>query len=506
MNAQQQGSWWMETQPSGGLLQGLASVPVPQFLKILLPLAAVFLLAFILEYRAQVGTARARLLTHETSVIQDGVRRVERGLEIATGDLSFVVDVVAEVIDVEDLESLAALQRSALAFLRYRPRYLHIRFIGAAGQEILRFENTPEGPRITPGGELQDKSDRSYFTDTMRLEPGEVFVSPVELNVERGVRVGSYKPAVRLATPIDDAAGERRGIVILSAHGGYFLGEFERNTDETAIQRMVVNSDGYWVKHRPEVESGVVLERERTFQRTFPDVWPQLLASPQGWVESSEGLFYYATVTPPPSASSPDGEAHELPNWIFISLVPRRLLEDIAIQVATPLLVIATPVFFVLVVVGCLLVGALHRRRLADEALRSLEAVKSAMMTAALDGIVVMDETGTTLEFNPSAQQIFGYTLEEARGKLVADLIIPPAHRETHRLGLEHYLETGKGRIIDKHVDDMTAIRKSGEEFPVELTVCPVMVAGKRLFYGFLRDLSESGRKKVEADSQGASS
>ncbi len=142
---------------------------------------------------------------------------------------------------------------------------------------------------------------------------------------------------------------------------------------------------------------------------------------------------------------------------------------------------------------------------LADEALRSLEEVRSAMMTAALDGIVVMDETGTTLEFNPSAQQIFGYTLEEVRGKLVADLIIPPAHREAHRQGLEHYLATGEGRIIDKHIDEMTAIRKSGEEFPVELTVChPVMVAGRRLFYGFLRDLSESGRGEVEADPQGA--
>ncbi len=67
-------------------------------------------------------------------------------------------------------------------------------------------------------------------------------------------------------------------------------------------------------------------------------------------------------------------------------------------------------------------------------------------------------------------------------------------------------LWTGEGRIIDKHVYELTAIRKSGEEFPVELTVCPVMLSGKRLFYGFLRDLSESGRRKVEASPQGASS
>jgi PAS domain S-box-containing protein len=128
------------------------------------------------------------------------------------------------------------------------------------------------------------------------------------------------------------------------------------------------------------------------------------------------------------------------------------------------------------------------------------------MMRAALDGIVVMDQKGTTLEFNPSARRIFGYTSDEVRGKLVADLIIPAAHREAHRVGLEHYLATGEGRIIDKHIDELTAIRKGGEEFPVELTVCPVVVSGKQLFCGFLRDLSETGRREVTAEPEGASS
>ena len=321
----------------------------------------------------------------------------------------------------------------------------------------------------------------------------------MELNVEHGVVEEPYRPVVRLATPIDDAAGRRRGIVILNAHGEHFIRAFEPNTYEAGIKRMVVNSDGYWLQHRPEVESGVVLEQGRSFQGTFADVWPLLLASPQGWIESREGLFYSGTVTPPPSASSPNGEADELPDWMFISLVPHRLFNEIAVGVATSLLVIATPLYFILVLIGCLLAAANHRRRLADEAVRSLEGVKRAMMIAALDGIVVMDEAGITLEFNPSAQRIFGYTLEEARGRLVADLIIPSAYRETHRLGLEHYLETGEGRIIDKHIDELTGIRKGGEEFPVELTVCPVMVMGKQFFYGFLRDLSEPGRIEVES-------
>jgi PAS domain S-box-containing protein len=233
----------------------------------------------------------------------------------------------------------------------------------------------------------------------------------------------------------------------------------------------------------------------------FPEVWQQLAASRQGHVESSDGLFYFDTVSPKPPASRAGVEGHGRSDWMLISLVPRKVLDGIAVRVATQLLVIAMPLFFALLLVGLLLAAAFEKRRLADEALLGAEQVRSAMMRAALDAIVVMDEAGTALEFNPMAQRIFGYTAEEARGKPVADLIIPPAHREAHRVGLKNYLETGEGPIIDTHIDTLTGIRKNGAEFPVELTVCPIIVSGRRLFFGFLRDLSERRSEGKEESS-----
>ena len=60
-------------------------------------------------------------------------------------------------------------------------------------------------------------------------------------------------------------------------------------------------------------------------------------------------------------------------------------------------------------------------------------------------------------------------------------------------------------REHDKHIDELTAIRKNGEEFPVELTVCPVTVTGRHLFCGFLRDLSEPHPGEGEAHAPDAS-
>ncbi len=490
-------SWSMGPRPSGRLLQSLGNVSMPQFLRVVLPLAIVFLFGFLLEYRAELGADRARFLALESSLIQRGVRQIEREFETATLDLFFVADLVSGAIDGDAPVGLAGLERSLITLVSRRTDHAQIRFIDAAGRERLRVESTSAGPRIVLDPELQDEGDRDYFTDTMRLQQGEVYVSPMELNVERGEIESPYKPVIRLSTPIDDGAGERRGIVVLNLDGERFLRGFERNSDKGGIQRMIVNADGYWLQHRSEVEWGFMLEHGRGFHRTFPDVWEQLAASRQGQAESGDGVFYFGTVSLRSGV-----EAHAQGDWMLISVVPREVLNDLEVRVAARLLVIAMPLFFALLFICLFLAAAVERRRLADEALRSVEHVRSAMMRAALDAIVVMDERGITLEFNPMAQQIFGYTLEEARGKLVADLIIPPAHREAHRVGLQRYLDTGEGPIIDKHIDNMTGVRKDGATFPVELTVCPITVADKQLFFGFLRDLSEpkgEGEEEVSA-------
>ena len=73
-------------------------------------------------------------------------------------------------------------------------------------------------------------------------------------------------------------------------------------------------------------------------------------------------------------------------------------------------------------------------------------------------------------------------------------------------VGLRRGFASVSMRLFLSVVLPLTAIRKGGEEFPVELTVCPVMVAGEQLFCGFLRDLSETGRTEAAAHSQVASS
>jgi PAS domain S-box-containing protein len=134
-------------------------------------------------------------------------------------------------------------------------------------------------------------------------------------------------------------------------------------------------------------------------------------------------------------------------------------------------------------------------RKRAEESLRQSQEGLKAVFDTALDGIIMMDHTGTIVGFNPSAERIFDYRGSDVIGQKLANKIIPAGMHEAHRRGLERLLSSGEGPSLGKRLE-MTALRSDGTEFPVELAISRVGSADPPLFTGFVRDITE--RKRVE--------
>ena len=130
----------------------------------------------------------------------------------------------------------------------------------------------------------------------------------------------------------------------------------------------------------------------------------------------------------------------------------------------------------------------------SETVLRASEAHKKAVVESAFDCVISIDQEGRVIEFNPAAQRTFGYSEEEARGRLLAELIVPPGLRERHRTGLRRQVETGESSILGERVE-ITGMRADGSEFPVELAISRVGT-DPPTFTGYLRDISE--RKRAE--------
>lgn len=132
-------------------------------------------------------------------------------------------------------------------------------------------------------------------------------------------------------------------------------------------------------------------------------------------------------------------------------------------------------------------------RRQAEQALKDSERRTRAIVDAAMDAVIVMDGRGNIREWNPQAVQIFGWSRDEAVGRRLSDTIIPAHLREAHERGLRHYARTGEGPVLNTRVE-ITALRRDGSEFPVELTVSPLILDEETIFSAFVRDITERKR------------
>jgi PAS domain S-box-containing protein len=121
-----------------------------------------------------------------------------------------------------------------------------------------------------------------------------------------------------------------------------------------------------------------------------------------------------------------------------------------------------------------------------------------AMVTSALDAILMMDRDGRIVEMNDAATTIFGYARHEAIGKLMAPLFVPPDLREAHGAGMRNYLSSGETRVIGAGRVQLTGMRKSGALFPVEMSLSTAMHEDREVFIAYIRDIS--ARLQAEDD------
>jgi PAS domain S-box-containing protein len=144
---------------------------------------------------------------------------------------------------------------------------------------------------------------------------------------------------------------------------------------------------------------------------------------------------------------------------------------------------------------GVAFVLDLADRKKADEALRESEARTRLIIDTALDAVMTMDEQGFITEWNAQAERIFGWRYDEAVGRRISELLIPLRYRAAHENGLRKFLDTGAGPLLNRRVE-ITALRRDGGEFPVELSIAPYRAGKTRYFSGFVHDITQ--RKHAE--------
>jgi PAS domain S-box-containing protein len=438
------------------------------------------------------------------------------------------------------------LQTRLVADLGAKPAYSLFRVIGLddGGREIIRVDRSgPNGAvRVVPEAELEQRGDRSYFQETIKLPPGELYVSPLNLAGDNGKVRTPYLPTLRVAAPLFAPDGKPFGIVIINVDMGPAFERVQSSVRPGESIYIVDSRGDYLLNPNKGREFGTQLGISTDWRNDFP-----ALAASLGSAESVVRIIPDRTGQPGGAAISPAILAGK--QWVgIIETVPNAVFMALAAAIQNTSLVVGLIAVLCAAVLAVFVASTLTRpirrltaavegignngpvaipvdasgetgvlarafARVLDEANAKTEALQrevrehhrteaardhhaarerifSAAVESSNDAIITKSLDGTITGWNPAAERLFGYTAAEAIGKSI-EIIVPPGRIAEERDILRR---VGRGETIEHY--ETERVRSDGHAVEVSLSISPIRTPSGAIIgvSKTARDITESRR------------
>lgn len=351
-------------------LVGTTVIAVPLILLVFALLSGLY----IIEKQSRKTSLMQELVKQERAYLDITALAVEKDIVNMTKDLLTIKDFTETSVVGEEVGRLA--QQYLSVAENYRV-YDQIRYIDAEGNERVRINYADDKGVVVPASQLQNKKDRYYFQNSYQLEPNQVYISPLDLNIENGELEIPYKPMIRFATPVYDAAGESQGIVVLNYLAENVLGLIESVFRGYEANLSLVNQEGFFLIHDEDrsKEFGFMFEGGHRHKLSVvnSEIYERTGVTESGWYATSRGLFSYTRLYPFAGACSTCSEDNNprtlLSNrsWLLITHIQQATIESqlASMNVLSPLLlvVISLTVFSLLLFLSYLLYHKKHEEK-----------------------------------------------------------------------------------------------------------------------------------------------
>ncbi len=402
------------------------------FFRLYLPLAILLLGISISFYLTSNMSRRSAFRAQESINIQQQEEIIRHQIQDIISDLAVLSENhFLQNLFVNDNDANRRLIEDAfLVFARNKKKYDQLRVIGANGMELVRVNWNYGKPNIVPRQQLQDKSRRYYFLDTMGLSRGEVFVSPLDLNIEHGKLEEPRKPMIRFASPIFNKDREKTGMVILNFLGAHLLEDLAKLGDASAGNVLMLNQDGFYLRGANAADEwGFMFQgkEEKSFSHRYPVAWKEISTQETGQFVTSNGLFSFTTVHPlfeglQSSTGSPEAYARSAERlsardyvWKLVSHVQPSVMNAHQYPYLVPYIG-GNLLLLIILGIGCWMAAdAGCRRKNAESELKSEREKFRTVADFTYDWEYWVGPDGRYVYTSPSSERITGYSAQDFR-------------------------------------------------------------------------------------------
>ncbi|MDK2980921.1 MAG: hypothetical protein PWQ55_1268 [Chloroflexota bacterium] len=417
--------------------------------------------------------------------------------------LSDILKRVREFVPVEEEDLFLRTTEGVIAdFTRENAIYDQVRFLDNDGVEMVRVNWVNGQTHVVPLDELQDKSGRYFFQESLDLDQNEIYISKFDLNMEYGQIELPPKPVYRLITPVDLSDGSRLGYIVLNILGRPVLDHIVGVQELIHGDLFLINENGDWLIGPPGVVPwgfmyGDLIENS-TIAETYPRIWSKYNGEEifQGYCP--RGFFTFKKIDPMDRLTAMNnpllqGIIHE--KWILVYYVPLSLLFSEASLIVFFTTLIATLTLY------------LSFRQVAENRWHESQAFQAReesekkleiISAASQDAIILINQAGIIQYWSQSAEHMFGYTAEEALNQPFNQLIDMHSHDGNKAFkGMEDYAISVEGPAL-KNLREVDAKDKDGNLIPAEISINPVRIEDEWWAAGVIRDISERRRAEKE--------
>lgn len=206
-----------------------------------------------------------------------------------------VISCVQRYSDTPSEKTQKRLERTLIDTSDVYSRYDQIRYIGLDGVERVRVNHAEDGAYAVAQDKLQNKADRYYIEQGKTLSPGQIYLSPLDLNMEHDEVERPLKPTIRLMRKVVSDNGEAAGYLVLNYSAGRLLNRLRTHFPATD-HVMLLNEKGYWLlNHQRNNEWGWQLgQPDKILKTQHPALWKRIQAQPSGTTALNGDLYSYA--------------------------------------------------------------------------------------------------------------------------------------------------------------------------------------------------------------------